>query len=464
MAQQATLQVRTPAIGIVNLAGFVPGHRIDRQVTAAQVLLERDRGRKLEGKAVVAGRRLSFDARQRILLVRLRVQEHGEVLADLLVAKTLKFIHGRSDHDPVPLAHRQSEQFIADCAADQIDLHRLILEPVAALVHASRAGARVIARLARMTGTHGRRYRRQRRIRRAQIATATERFMRAARGALALLALCVSAGCYLTQAAVGQLEINQKRRPIAAVLADPKVSAELKAQLNLIVRLRDFASRSLALPDNQSYRTYADLKRSYVVWNVFATPEFSVAPLKWCFPVAGCVAYRGYFHEAAARNFALELEARGNDVLIGGVPAYSTLGHFADPVLNTMTGWNEAELASLLFHELAHQVVYAKNDSGFNEAFATTVEREGVRRWFADQGDQGALAQLQSRAKRQARVAKLLTDARERGSRTLMPAGPMTRRCGKQSALGLTCCGRTTRRCAPQARSATPMRGCSGRS
>ena len=237
---------------------------------------------------------------------------------------------------------------------------------------------------------------------------------RASRFACASLVLPALAGCYLVQAVQGQLELNARRRPIATVVADPSQPAHLKEQLALVMQLRDYASRSLGLPDNASYRSYADIGRRAVVWNVFAAPEFSTEPVTWCFPVAGCVAYRGYFREARARDYALTLRARGYDVLVGGVPAYSTLGHFDDPVLNTMMGWNEAELAGLLFHELAHQVAYARDDSSFNEAFATTVEREGVRRWFAARHDDAALAALDDAARQRAFVAQLLTDARMR--------------------------------------------------
>jgi predicted aminopeptidase len=142
----------------------------------------------------------------------------------------------------------------------------------------------------------------------------------------------------------------------------------------------------LHLPDNRSYRTYADIKRPYVVWNVVATPEFSVEPKHWCFPIAGCVAYRGYFKEKSARAFAARLATQGFDVTVGGVPAYSTLGKFADPVLSTMMRYGDSDLAAIIFHELAHQLLYVKNDSEFNEAFATTVEEAGLERWLESRG------------------------------------------------------------------------------
>ena len=149
---------------------------------------------------------------------------------------------------------------------------------------------------------------------------------------------------------------------------------------------REFASRELGLPDNKSYRSYADIGRPFVVWNVVAAPEFSVHPRRWCFPVAGCVAYRGYFHKARARDFALSLEAQGFDVALDGVPAYSTLGKFADPVLSSMLRYGDDQLAATIFHELAHQLLYVRDDSEFNEAFATTVEDAGLERWLAQQG------------------------------------------------------------------------------
>jgi predicted aminopeptidase len=170
------------------------------------------------------------------------------------------------------------------------------------------------------------------------------------------------------------------------VLADPASSAELKARLELVRDARAFASSDLGLPDNRSYRSYSDLKRPYVVWNVVAAPEFSIQPLRWCFPFVGCLSYRGYFKESNARVFAAALAAKGNDTLVAGIAAYSTLGHFADPVLNTMMRYGDLELVSMLFHELAHQLIYIKDDTVFNESFAVTVEEEGLRRWLSARG------------------------------------------------------------------------------
>jgi predicted aminopeptidase len=206
---------------------------------------------------------------------------------------------------------------------------------------------------------------------------------------LAASFLATLPGCgtmYLAQAAGGQFRVLHARRPIDKVVADPATPAPLKTRLMDVRAARDFAVTELHLPDNRSYRTYADIKRPYVVWNVVATPEFSVEPKHWCFPIAGCVAYRGYFKEKSARAFASRLASQGFDVTVGGVPAYSTLGKFADPVLSTMMRYGDSELAAIIFHELAHQLLYVKNDTEFNEAFATTVENAGLERWLKAQG------------------------------------------------------------------------------
>jgi len=206
-----------------------------------------------------------------------------------------------------------------------------------------------------------------------------------------LLCLFAFSGCtqldYYANSVQGQLDVWQRGRAIDEMIADPATNDALRARLVLAVKIRDFASRELSLPDNGSYRRYADVERPFVVWNVFAAPEFSVVPARWCFAFAGCVNYRGYFSKADADRFAAETAALGYDVHVGGVPAYSTLGWFNDPVLNTFVRYPEAELARLIFHELAHQVVYVKDDTVFNESFATAVEVEGVRRWIERHGN-----------------------------------------------------------------------------
>ena len=197
---------------------------------------------------------------------------------------------------------------------------------------------------------------------------------------------------YLLQAASGEWHVMHARVPIERVIADPHTSAELRARLIQVREARAFASDSLGLPHNKSYRSYADIGRPYVVWNVVATPEFSVTPQHWCFPVAGCVAYRGYFHEDRRRaSSPPRLAAEGYDVAIDGVPAYSTLGKFSDPVLSSMLRYDDDEVAATIFHELAHQLLYVKDDSAFNEAFATTVEDAGLERWLEHEGTPGRI-------------------------------------------------------------------------
>lgn len=229
----------------------------------------------------------------------------------------------------------------------------------------------------------------------------------------AILPLAVS-GCYYVQAFTGQMEILSKREPIASVIANPSTKDVLRKRLEYVAAARDFASRELGLPDNKSYRSYADLERPYVVWNVFATPELSVRAKQWCFPIAGCVVYRGYFNQEAATNYARRLSRNGFDVAVGGVAAYSTLGHFNDPVLNTMLNWSDAQLAATLFHELAHQVVYVPGDSDFNEGFATIVEEVGLERWLEARGASRQLEGWQQQRQRNRQFVALLLRTRDR--------------------------------------------------
>jgi predicted aminopeptidase len=200
-----------------------------------------------------------------------------------------------------------------------------------------------------------------------------------------LLGSCANIAYYF-QSVHGQLDVWRRERPIAELLSDADISMSLKEKLGTVMRIREFASRELGLPENESYRSYADVERPFVVWNVFAAPEFSVKPIKWCFMFVGCVNYRGYFSEGDAGRYAAELTAEGYDVHVGGVSAYSTLGWFPDPVLNTVIHYATPRLARLIFHELAHQVAFVPGDTVFNESFAVAVEREGVRRWLEHYG------------------------------------------------------------------------------
>ncbi len=199
---------------------------------------------------------------------------------------------------------------------------------------------------------------------------------------IALLPAC-SQLSYYAQAAKGQWEIVSKRQDIQHLLSDSTLGPELKTKLELVEKIRDFAVSELGLPDNKTFRSFTDLERQYVVWNVIATPTYDITPKTWCFPVAGCVAYKGFFSETSATELNDTLISQGYDTYTYGVSAYSTLGWFSDPVLNTFINYNEISLAGLIFHELAHQVMYLKDDSAFNEGFATAVEIAGVEKWIS---------------------------------------------------------------------------------
>lgn len=230
---------------------------------------------------------------------------------------------------------------------------------------------------------------------------------------LGLLQGCASLA-YYAQSAHGELSVLAARQPISGLVANPDTSAALRARLKLAERIRDFASRRLALPDNASYRTYADLHRRYVLWNVFAAPRFSLQPKRWCFPFSGCVAYRGYFAKAAAERYAADLRRRHYDVYVAGIPAYSTLGWFSDPLLNTVIDWPNPDLAGLIFHELAHQELYVQGDTAFNESFAVTVERAGVRRWMRSHGSPAAYRRYLVEKRRNRAFVRLVMETRGR--------------------------------------------------
>lgn len=235
----------------------------------------------------------------------------------------------------------------------------------------------------------------------------------AAASAVVLVVGCQSLS-YYTQAIGGHLKVMANARPVEDWLADPATDAQLRQRLETARRIRAFASKELGLPDNGSYLAYAELNRPAVVWNVFAAPVFSVEPKAECFPFTGCVSYRGFYAEADARRHAEKLRADGYDVHVGGVPAYSTLGWFDDPLLSTFIRYPDAQLARLVFHELSHQLVYAKGDTTFNESFAVTVEEEGVRRWLQAEGRSGELEAFRATQARQREFARRVSQTRER--------------------------------------------------
>ena len=233
-----------------------------------------------------------------------------------------------------------------------------------------------------------------------------------ARIAVVIISVVSLSGCYYTQAARGQLDVMRKREPIADVIADVETSGELADRLRIVAEARSFSVSELGLPDNDSYRSYADVERDYVVWNVFAAPEFELEAKQWCFPVAGCVSYRGYFSEQAANAEAARLKGKGFDVSVGGIAAYSTLGKFDDPVLNTMMRWEDVDLVATMFHELAHQLLYVKGDTAFNESFATAVEEFGIERWLASRDPNAEMEKYRDTRRLRERLVQLVATAR----------------------------------------------------
>jgi predicted aminopeptidase len=234
-------------------------------------------------------------------------------------------------------------------------------------------------------------------------------------GLLAIAVLTVS-GCktlnFYRQAAMGEYQILSSEKPIEKIVADTNTPARLKGRLEFVQQLRAFAQTDLKLPVDGHYRKFADLHRPFVVWNVEAAHEFSLEPKSWWYPLVGSLEYRGYFSEPAAVKYGGALRKSGYDVFVGGVEAYSTLGWFKDPLLNTFVFHNDADLAEILFHELAHQRVFARGDEDFNEAFATTVGEEGAVRWLQKHGQQEALDRYRAELKRNDQFVHLVMRTR----------------------------------------------------
>jgi len=230
--------------------------------------------------------------------------------------------------------------------------------------------------------------------------------------AASTVSACSSFGYYMDLMA-GHSELLEQRKPVSEVIADEKTNNNLRKALLKSQKIRDFASKSLYLPENDSYRQYADLSRPFVVWNVVAAKKLSVEAKKWCFLFVGCLSYKGYFSKEEAQTEAQRLATAGYDVHIAGAKAYSTLGWFDDPLLNTMMYRSEARRAGIIFHELAHQLIYIENDTAFNEAFATVVEQEGIREWFNKNGKHKEYADYLEQNKRDAQINELLLETRK---------------------------------------------------
>lgn len=229
--------------------------------------------------------------------------------------------------------------------------------------------------------------------------------------------LMMVTGCsqlgYYAHCTQGHLALLTGRTPIAKLLSDPATSDKLAEQLREFSRIRDFAGTELQLPDNGSYQSYSDLQRPFATWNVVAAGEFGLQPLRWCFPVAGCLPYQGFFDRQRAESFAVELNKQGYDTYLYGVAAYSTLGWFDDPVLNTFLSRSPADRAGIIFHELAHQQLFLKNDPDFSEGFAMAVEQLGVEQWLAHNGSPGAADNYQRQLQMEEDFTKLLSKLRQ---------------------------------------------------
>lgn len=237
------------------------------------------------------------------------------------------------------------------------------------------------------------------------------------KAALLLLISVVLVSCetvaYYSQAVRGQFAIVFSREDIQQLLQQEDLPIETAAKFKKILEIRDFAEQELLLPVGKHYSSYVDIKREHVVWNVFAAPEFSTNPINWCYPIAGCVSYRGYFSEQLARRYAERLQRDGYDVYVGGVDAYSTLGWFEDSVLSPVLTRLDYQLAGLIFHELAHQLVYVPGDTTFNEGFATAVEREGVRRWLMKINEVASIDAAMHEHERQQQFVDLVSQYRD---------------------------------------------------
>ena len=236
-------------------------------------------------------------------------------------------------------------------------------------------------------------------------------------GLLCLAIVVCFSGCralsFYQQAIAGEYQILTYEKPVRDLMANPKTPEKLKAKFEQVMKIRQFAAEELKLPVDSAYLQYTDLHRPYVVWNVNVAPALSLEPKTWWFPVVGRASYRGYFNEASARRYAARWEKEGWDVYVDGVEAYSTLGWFRDPLMNTFIFEPEADLAELIFHELGHRRLYVNGDTDFNEAFATEVAAEGLRRWFAASSNPKAYEEHQASAARERQFVQMIMDSRQ---------------------------------------------------
>jgi predicted aminopeptidase len=247
------------------------------------------------------------------------------------------------------------------------------------------------------------------------------------RSVAAMIVVSGMTGCtsisYYAQALEGHVKIMTARQDVEELIDDPSTPEALRARMASASAIRQFATDELALPDNSSYRSYVDVGRDAVTWAIFAAPEFSLTPRTWCFPVFGCVPYRGYFFKRSAIEAAVELQRQGFEVYVSGITAYSTLGWSSDPLLSTMFGQDETSLAGVVFHELAHQRIYVNDDSEFNESFAVAVETTGVRKWLRAAGDTAGLRRYEADRKRKTEFLALVSRTQDELARVYDDAG-----------------------------------------
>ncbi|MFT7688417.1 MAG: putative aminopeptidase, partial [Candidatus Azotimanducaceae bacterium] len=233
-----------------------------------------------------------------------------------------------------------------------------------------------------------------------------------------LMLMCSLSACsnfdYYTQAVIGQMELLSARRGLEDVISDDSVSPEVKTRIQLAQSILQFAETEIGLPVESTFNTYADIGRPYLVWNVFVAKKDATRLETFCFPIAGCVGYKGFFDKENAKSFSLELDKSGFDTYVGGVAAYSSLGWFSDPLLNTFIHRSDESLAALIFHELSHKILYVKDDTEFNESFATTVERYALEKWLASRDKKFAYNKYIEGQVRQAEVIDLILSVREK--------------------------------------------------
>lgn len=232
----------------------------------------------------------------------------------------------------------------------------------------------------------------------------------------AVILVVLASGCtdvrYYMQSVRGQWDVVSRQQDIVEMLEDESLPQTMRDRLNLVLAVRTFAIESMQLPESGSYQTYADLERDYAVQNLFAAPEFSTRLRSWCYPVVGCATYRGYFNADMLNETANKLRQQGYDTYTGRVAAYSTLGWFDDPILNTVMGWPEYQLVGLIFHELAHNRLYIKDDTVFNESFASAVEQSGIELWYSAQEQQDQVRIYLERKNSRKRVLEIITGIR----------------------------------------------------